>query len=217
MFQLNNPDLIFKKIPWMVKYKSLLLFFIKVLFVYLAFLLLKLVHRTIIDPDAGSALSTYLRNLNIYALAADTIIYPSKWLLNMIGYDTIISERTISIPGSRGIIIHAPCLGFNVFSIFIALIIAYPVKAKIREKALFILSGIILIHLLNILRISALLVLNKYSIPIMYHHEIFNLIIYGFVFMAFYRWIHYDSKKEPADPVSSSLGDDNKTKPSIID
>jgi exosortase/archaeosortase family protein len=195
MFLLKNPGLLFEKFPWLIKYKSILLFFTKVLSLYFVFLFLKLVHRTLISPEMHSPLSTGLRDLNVYAAAADTIIYPSKWLLNFLGYPTVILERTISIPGFRGIIIHAPCLGFNVFSIFIALIIAYPVKAKFWKKTWFILSGLILIHLLNILRVSALVILNRYSFRITYHHELFNLFIYGFVFGAFYMWIHYDSKK----------------------
>jgi exosortase/archaeosortase family protein len=197
MFPLKIPGLLFEKFPGLIKYKSILLFFTKVLFVYLAFLFLKFVHRTLISSDVDSPLSSYLKNLNIYAVGADTLIYPAQWLLNLIGYHTVISERTISIPGFRGIIIHAPCLGFNVFSLFIALIIAYPVRSKPLEKVLFILSGIMIIQLLNILRISALVVLNKYSFPITYHHELFNLVIYGFVFSAFYIWINHYSKKVP--------------------
>jgi exosortase/archaeosortase family protein len=199
MFPLKNPGLIFEKFPWLVKYRSILLFFTKVLSLYLVFLFLKLVHRTLISPEMHSPLSSGLRGLNIYSAAADTIIYPSKWLLNLLGYPTVILERTISIPGYRGIIIHAPCLGFNVFSIFIALIIAYPVRSTFWKKTFFILSGLILIHLLNILRISALVVLNRYSFRITYHHELFNLFIYGFVFSAFYFWISLDSKKTLGD------------------
>jgi exosortase/archaeosortase family protein len=192
---MKTPDLVFEKLPWLSKFKPILLFFAKVFLLYLAFLFVKLIHRMLIAPEMNSAISSYLRNLDVYVIGSNAITYPSQWILQIFGYTTLIEGRIISIPGFRGIIIHAPCLGYSVFSVFIALIIAFPVQASRWVKAIFIFSGIIMIHLLNIFRVSALVVLNKYSIPITYHHELFNLIIYGFVFTLFYWWINQYSRE----------------------
>jgi exosortase/archaeosortase family protein len=151
---------------------------------------LKFVHRNIIEPGSDFIFSSAIRNLNIYSVCADAIIYPAQFLVNILGFETIKYDSVISIVGARGIIVHAPCLGFNVFGAFIVLIIAYPSNRNWREKALFILAGVMGIQLLNILRVTALVIKNnyQYELPIN-HHDLFNIIIYSFVFFAFYMWI----------------------------
>ncbi len=81
------------------------------------------------------------------------------------------------------------CLCANLMFLFGAFIIAYPGKWKI--KLWFIPLGIVIIHLLNTFRISALCLLKIYSPETLEinHHYIFNIILYAFVFIMWMIWI----------------------------
>jgi len=187
------------KVPSFNKYKPLLLFIVKVLAVFLGFLFLKVVHKYLIDPSVNLPLSSSLRNINLYSLMANAIIYPASFLLNSIGYETILGNRTIAIEGFRGVEIQGPCMGFDIFSVFIALIIAFPSKATNFQKTLFLIGGVLAIHTLNIFRVSALLIKHTYSMELpINHHDLFNIFIYIFVFASFYLWIKYYSKSSVA-------------------
>lgn len=186
---------IFLSMPDVSKYKPLILFVLKTLAILLGLLFFKTIHRLLLDAPYDFWISSFLRNLNIYAVVADTIIFPVKWLLAIIGYDSVIYERIISIPGYRGVEIQGPCMGFDVISIFVAFLVAYPGKATVFQKVTFIVGGILLIHLLNISRVTALLINNIYNVPLpMNHHDLYNIIIYSFIIGFFYLWIKYFSK-----------------------
>lgn len=177
------------------KYKPLLLFVAKVLGIFLLFLLLKYIHKLLIDPSCTLPLAVWLRDFNIYVVLADAILYPCQWILHSLGYQTLMAERTISIAGYRGIIIHAPCLGINIIAGFAALIIAYPSKAGYLKKISVIFLGIMGIYLLNIIRVTGLTLRNRYSLVLpVDHHDLFNIIIYSFVFLIFYWWIKSNSR-----------------------
>jgi exosortase/archaeosortase family protein len=187
------------KVPGFHKYKPLLLFVVKALALFFGFLIIKIVHKFLIDPSVNLPFSNYLRNVDVYSLMANAIIYPSKYLLSSIGYETVLGNRTIAIVGHRGVEIQGPCMGFDVFSVFIALIIAYPSRTTNFQKALFIVAGVLAIHILNVLRVSALLLKHTYSIKLpINHHDLFNIVIYIFVFASFYFWTKYYSKSTVA-------------------
>jgi exosortase/archaeosortase family protein len=177
-------------------YTPILLFVIKVLGLFAILFFLKFVHRSVIAPDSGFIYASAIRDINIYSVCADFLIYPSQLIINFLGFKTIISERVISIVGARGIIIHGPCLGFNIFGAFIILILAYPSVRSWKVKGLFIMIGLLVIQFLNILRVTALLIKNRYEYELpVNHHDLFNIIIYSFVFFAFYMWIKFYSNR----------------------
>lgn len=178
------------------KYKPILLFVIKALLLFAALLFIKYIHRSIIDPASDFIFASQIRDFNIYSVCADALIYPAQIIVNTLGYQTIISERVLSIVGARGIIIHAPCLGFNIIGAFIILITAYPSPREWWVKAIFILVGVMGIQMLNILRVTALVIKNNYSFELpINHHDLFNIIIYSFVFVTFYIWVKFYSNQ----------------------
>lgn len=81
------------------------------------------------------------------------------------------------------------CNAMSVMILFVAFVIAF--KGKLKHTVLFILAGILIIHLLNILRI-ALLAIALYHYP-QYEHilhgVIFPLFIYGVVFGLWVLWV----------------------------
>lgn len=81
------------------------------------------------------------------------------------------------------------CNAMSVMILFVAFIVAF--KGKIKHAFLFILGGIFIIHVLNVVRIS-LLAASLYYYP-QYEHflhgVVFPLFIYGIVFALWVIWV----------------------------
>lgn len=82
------------------------------------------------------------------------------------------------------------CNALSVIILFISFVIAF--TGKFKKTLLFILFGIILIHILNIGRI-ALLCIALYHFPQyehLLHGVVFPLVIYGVVFLLWVVWVN---------------------------
>ena len=82
------------------------------------------------------------------------------------------------------------CNGLSVIILFISFIIAF--SGKRRTTVLYIISGSLLIHFLNVLRISFLCVLMYYfpEQQHLLHGVVFPLFIYGVVFLLWIIWVN---------------------------
>jgi len=82
------------------------------------------------------------------------------------------------------------CNAFSVMILFVAFVVAF--TGRWKQTLLFVLFGLLLIHLLNISRI-ALLSVALYHFPEqeqLLHAVIFPLIIYGVVFLLWVIWVN---------------------------
>lgn len=132
----------------------------------------------------------------------DNSIFFSKKVLEAFGYQVFTgADRLIGIDGSGGLWIGDSCNGITLFAVFTGFILAFPGNPK--HKLWFIPSGIISIHLLNVIRIIVLAILDLYSRAWteFNHTYTFNLIIYGFIF---YLWIIWISKFSPVSSQPST-------------
>ena len=82
------------------------------------------------------------------------------------------------------------CNGLSVIILFISFIIAF--SGKGRTTVLYIIGGSLLIHILNVLRISILCVLMYYfpEQQHLLHGVVFPLFIYGVVFLLWIIWVN---------------------------
>lgn len=81
------------------------------------------------------------------------------------------------------------CNALSVMILFVAFVIAF--KGKLKHTILFIITGILIIHVLNVLRI-ALLAMALFHYPEyghILHGVIFPLFIYGVVFGLWVIWV----------------------------
>lgn len=86
------------------------------------------------------------------------------------------------------------CNAVSVIILFVAFVIAF--SGKLKQTLLFILFGIFLIYIFNVMRIALLTVL-LYRFPEiknLLHGVLFPLIIYGLVFILWIIWINKYSK-----------------------
>ncbi len=86
------------------------------------------------------------------------------------------------------------CNALSVIILFISFIVAF--SEKIKPTILYIISGSILIHILNVIRIALLCVLMYYYPKQRHflHGVLFPLFIYGIVFILWIIWVNKFSK-----------------------
>jgi exosortase/archaeosortase family protein len=135
-------------------------------------------------------------HLNYIRLLRNILLGATAQLLNLMGYTAITSDTELLVAGRGTIQLVYSCLGLGVMSFFTAFVIAYPKKLKV--KLVFLLCGLLVIQLLNIIRFVLLaLFWNKTKGIILDHHTIFNIIIYVIIGISIYFWVKHEDKLAP--------------------
>lgn len=124
------------------------------------------------------------------------ILVNSSFILELIGYEVSIeySTRILKINNSIGVTVGISCIGYELSAIYTGLIIAS--NGSLLKKILFITSGISIIYILNLFRISALAILVQYNQIIwdLNHKLIFTIIIYSVIFFIWKYWLSIQTK-----------------------
>jgi exosortase family protein XrtF len=137
----------------------------------------------------------YLKpNTQIDRYVIDNLISVSGFVLTSVGYELMPTPpaaqqiRTIGIDGSSGVWIGDPCNGIILFALFLVFMIAYPGPWK--KKLWYIPLGLVIIHLVNIIRIIALTIIVTIDINWLEfnHNYTFYIFVYGAVFALWYYW-----------------------------
>jgi len=129
----------------------------------------------------------YLLNLNIGELTVKFFSWFNVEVMLEIDSDHIIV--TFPYPMKGGVWVGDNCNGFKLFSIFSIFILAYPSNWK--SKVWFIPLGLIVVHLANILRIMALMLISS-SHPeyLDFNHDYtFTIFVYSIIFGLWYWWL----------------------------
>src|SRR6185437_42524 len=83
----------------------------------------------LVDPG-GEAYSPFLAKYSLIQLILDCLIYPIKFILSVLGFETVTTGNLVAIKGAGGVRIFFPCLGVEMMIALVALVIAYPIKRK---------------------------------------------------------------------------------------
>ncbi|MET0943840.1 MAG: exosortase family protein XrtF [Flavobacterium sp.] len=128
------------------------------------------------------------------------VSYNVEWLMQLFNCDILI-QKSVLYPyfevwynKKYTIRIVEGCNAISVIILFVSFIIAF--SGKIKTTLLFIITGSILIYLLNVIRIAILTVL-LFRFPEkehILHGVLFPLIIYGLVFILWVFWVNKFSK-----------------------
>ncbi len=141
----------------------------------------------------------YLQSLDVKNLEPDAVSrLVSKQcvsLLNAFDYESsMIPSKNepsyrILVDGSPVVRIVEGCNAVSVMILFMAFVVAF--TGKLKTTIWFIIAGILLIHVLNVSRISTLIVgLIKYpQYGEILHDIVFPLIIYGVTFVLWVIWV----------------------------
>jgi exosortase/archaeosortase family protein len=181
-------DLNRQKLPYLSKEVSVFIF--RLIALFIAYKILFFIIWRV--PN----LTQLHKNYTVFVIK--TILYPVKWLLEFFEYPVLFleSERVVRIANSGGVRVSPPCSGLDIMFLYLALILSFP--AKIKQKLYYSIGGILIIHLLNISRITALALLSYYApewVEIN-HKIIFNIIVYSIIVYLFYTYINKQTYRD---------------------
>lgn len=123
------------------------------------------------------------------------IVYLSQQFFDWFGVATYIDIESNHVALIKDFSLHKGvwvgdnCNGFKLFSIFSIFLIAFP--GNLRSKFWFIPVGLVVIHLANIIRVMALLLINDYNPAYLdfNHNYTFTIFVYGIIFLLWMVWI----------------------------
>lgn len=121
-------------------------------------------------------------------------IYSSKHMIKQ----TVMEGQLITAPvvnilfsGVRVVSIADSCNGLELFILYMGFILAMP--ASLKRKTFFALTGLLVIHAVNVLRCAGLglLVVHMQQYFDLAHHYIFKMLVYATIFLL---WIAFSRK-----------------------
>jgi exosortase family protein XrtF len=158
------------------QYRDIVLFLLKCIGLYFLWLLLKMY---LLFPFGK--VDTFL---------ISQITNSTAKFLNFLGYETYLLNTYVGISEFPGVMIAYNCNGLSLMALFAGFIIAF--TGKTIHKTWFILLGIILIHLFNVLRTALLAILVSYKPEWteFNHKYTFTAIIYILIFILWIIWVN---------------------------
>ncbi len=118
----------------------------------------------------------------------------TAWILNTLNYPASVDSQIFLVGENGSIFMAKPCLGFNTMLLFAAVV--YLTGRNSLQKWLFILGGLVLINVANIVRFVLLFIhIQKHGgyVLEMDIHAIYNYVIYVFVFILWIIWFETGS------------------------
>jgi len=163
------------------------------LFLFLLFYFFNILFFGFTNP--GNNYSAFLAgHLNYIQWLRQFLLGASTNIVNLLGYTAIHNEYELLVAGHGAIRLVYSCLGLGVISFFTAFVIAYP--KPWRRKLIFIVAGILVIEMLNIIRFVLLAIFwDKHTPQIIDHHTVFNIIIYVLIIVSLFFWMKSPDKK----------------------
>ncbi len=125
--------------------------------------------------------------LDYVGLLRSSLLHTSKALLSLFDFNTTFTDKYTLVSNHGGIRMVYTCIGYGVMSFWAAFVIAN--KESWAKKLKWLLAGWLLIWVINVLRISILIVaINKnWAMPFGWdHHTWFNIAAYILIFILIY-------------------------------
>lgn len=125
---------------------------------------------------------------NYIAWLRSSLLLGARAVVSVSGFETqVVNIYSLKVLNGRGVHIGFDCLGYGVFSFWAAFIIAN--QGSWIKKIRWLAGGLFLIWLINVVRISFLLIAINKHWPMPWgfdHHTWFNIAAYGGVFTMIY-------------------------------
>ena len=131
--------------------------------------------------------------LNFIPAFRSSLMYGTKIFLSLFGYETYMASDVVirMVNGGAVQMVYA-CLGYGVTSFWLAFVFAN--RGSWKKKALWMLGGATALWIINVFRISLVLLASSkhWGIPLGWdHHTWFNIVAYIMIFTM--MWL-YDRK-----------------------
>ncbi len=130
----------------------------------------------------------------------------SAWLLSLFGYQPeIMNSNMVKIQGSSGVEIGNYCLAVELMVLFVTLVATYP--APLKLKLWVISGGLVMIHLVNMLRVALLNLMTVYlpEYTDFNHHFTFRIIVFLFMLLVYLWYIKLAAAKSEASNAAAHI------------
>ncbi|MFN8154235.1 MAG: exosortase family protein XrtF [Bacteroidia bacterium] len=130
----------------------------------------------------------------------------SAGILSLLGYQGStapgVAQTLIRIDNTVMVGVGNPCNGLELFALFTGFVLCFP--GPWRNKWWFILLGVAGIHFINVLRATALALIQLKTPEYLdfNHHYTFTVVVYSFIFLLWVTWANKFSKKDKQDTAS---------------
>lgn len=134
------------------------------------------------------------KHLDYISALRSSFLHAAKLMTGLFGFETYLpSEYILRVVNGSGIKMVYSCLGIGVLSFWTAFVLAN--KSNWRRKLIWLLTGLFLLWLINVMRITFLLIANNkhWPMPFFDHHTWFNIIAYILIF--FLIWLYNRQEK----------------------
>lgn len=125
--------------------------------------------------------------LNFPSTLRSVLLNTSAFIIRLFGYKTMVDEYTLGIVGGSSARMVYTCIGYGYVSFLLALVLPY--KTKLRKKTFLIVVGLLLIFIVNVLRISGLVIMSTEGKVSLFryidHHTVLDLILYPLLILLF--------------------------------
>lgn len=129
----------------------------------------------------------------------DFLLQTTAWVVRNMGFIAHKEGNMLWVENRHAIKMVYSCIGFNLFSMWWAFILAYPMNWV--QRLLLFVSGTFLIIALNITRLTILVLktspINMFNQNID-HHDLYNLVTYGIILLGIKLVIDHASKETSA-------------------
>lgn len=165
-----------------------------------AFLLLYYGTKAIIGLTVpGGHYSPFIAQyLDYPSLLRSSLLNGTRLLVAVFGFSAYLRDAYhVTIINGRGVHLVYSCLGYGLLSFWIAFIFAN--RGSFFKKVKWIFSGCMLIWLINVIRITLVLIAaNKnWALPMtMEHHTIYNILVYSCIFLLIWLFHRSEFKDE---------------------
>jgi len=168
-----------------IRTRKIVTLIIKTLSIYTILSVFFYCYEGLVDPK-GSYYSPFLEEYSLIQVILNCLINPIAWVLKMLGYEVLKTADTVGILHQKRIHILAPCLGIKIMIAYVSLILGFPGSNKIP----FLILGIVTIHVMNIGRMLAIILMNQhYPEVVTISHDFFNYSSYVLIIALYYYWI----------------------------
>ena len=128
------------------------------------------------------------RYLNYVSGLRYFLLHTSKLILELFGYDIYLKDiYTIRLQNGKGVHVGYDCIGYGVLFFWVAFIYANTVSTG--KKIKWLLSGLLIIWMVNVIRIALMLLSVNYNWPSLFNlnnHTWFNIAAYTVIFIMIY-------------------------------
>ena len=143
-----------------------------------------------LSSPTGNYISFVAQYLDYVSGLKRLIIFTVKILLSLFGIEAVaLPEFRVGIVGGKAVIVAMSCVGYMVYSVWLAYVIASDAPTKL--KWLWAIFGLLILFLINCTRIAAFLYTHNKgtTMPLgLDHHTWFNLLAYTMILVMIYLY-----------------------------